>query len=124
MKKAVVLSSGGLDSTTVMAIVIAQGYELFSLSFAYGQRHQIELQAAAKIARVLKASRHLVLDISLDKIGGSSLTDDIDVPKAGVSATEIPPHLCPGQKHNFSLLCPGLGRDPGSRRHLYWCQCH
>ncbi len=80
-KKAVVLSSGGIDSTTVMAIAKTEGYELYSLSFRYGQRHAIELDAARKIAQVFKVKEHLVIDIDLGKIGGSALTDNIDVPK-------------------------------------------
>ncbi len=79
--KAVVLSSGGLDSTTVMAIARQQGYEIFSLSFRYGQRHVLELEAAQRVAKALGAKEHLVLDIDLAKIGGSALTDDTVVPK-------------------------------------------
>lgn len=80
-KKAVVLSSGGLDSTTVMAIAKSEGYEIYSLSFHYGQRHSVELAAARKIAKVFGAREHLILDIDLARIGGSALTEDIDVPK-------------------------------------------
>ncbi len=80
-KKAVLLSSGGLDSTTVMAIAKSEGYEIYSLSFRYGQRHSVELAAARKIAKVFGAREHLILDIDLSIIGGSALTDDIDVPK-------------------------------------------
>lgn len=82
MKKAVVLSSGGIDSTTVMAIVQAEGYEIYSLSFAYGQRHAYELIAAGNVSRFYGAQKHLVLDIDLRKIGGSALTDEIAVPKS------------------------------------------
>ena len=80
-KKAVILSSGGLDSTTVMAIAKHEGYSIFSLSFNYGQRHSHELVAAEKISNILGAADHLVIDICLDKIGGSALTDNIEVPK-------------------------------------------
>jgi 7-cyano-7-deazaguanine synthase len=80
-KKAVVLSSGGLDSTTVMAIAKSEGYDIYSLSFHYGQRHSVELTAARKIAKLLGAREHLVIDIDLATIGGSALTDDIEVPK-------------------------------------------
>ena len=80
-KKAVVLSSGGLDSTTAMAIAISDGFEIFSLSFNYGQRHALELKAAERVARELGATRHLVVEIDLALIGGSALTDDIEVPK-------------------------------------------
>lgn len=80
-KKAVILSSGGIDSTTVMAIAKTEGYELYSLSFRYGQRHAIELEAAHRIAQVFGVKEHLVIDIDLGKIGGSALTDNIAVPK-------------------------------------------
>lgn len=79
--KAVVLSSGGLDSTTVMAIAQNEGYQLFSLSFHYGQRHSFELTAAGKAALAFHAVKHLVINIDLGKIGGSALTDSIEVPK-------------------------------------------
>ncbi|MBW2226737.1 MAG: 7-cyano-7-deazaguanine synthase QueC [Deltaproteobacteria bacterium] len=81
LKKAVVLSSGGLDSTTAMAIARYQGFEIYSLSFSYGQRHAFELEADQKVADALGVNEHLVINIDLNKIGGSSLTDDIDVPK-------------------------------------------
>ena len=82
-KKAVVLSSGGLDSTTVMAIAKAEGYEIYSLTFNYGQRHALELKAAKRVAEAFAVKKHLVLDLNLEKIGGSALTTgDIAVPKA------------------------------------------
>ncbi|HMK43737.1 MAG TPA: 7-cyano-7-deazaguanine synthase QueC [Dissulfurispiraceae bacterium] len=79
--KAVVLLSGGIDSTTVMAMVRAQGYSVFALSFSYGQRHSIELEAARQIAQHLGAARHLITDFNLREIGGSALTSHIEVPK-------------------------------------------
>jgi 7-cyano-7-deazaguanine synthase len=81
VKKAVVLTSGGIDSTTAMAIAKHEGFEIFSLSFFYGQRHAFELEAAQKVATALGVTQHLVINIDLNKIGGSSLTDNIDVPK-------------------------------------------
>ncbi len=97
-RKAVVLSSGGIDSTTAMAIARAEGYEIYSLSFRYGQRHALELKAAQQVAKALRAKDHLVLDIDLQKIGGSSLLDDAEVPKGrseaelqqGIPATYVP----------------------------------
>ncbi len=80
-KKAVVLSSGGIDSTTAMAIAKAEGYEVYSLSFNYGQRHALELKAAERIAQTLEAKEHLIIDLGLGKIGGSGLTEEIEVPK-------------------------------------------
>jgi 7-cyano-7-deazaguanine synthase len=80
-KKAIVLLSGGLDSTTAMAIAKAEGCEVYSLSLRYGQRHSWELNAAEKVARALGAREHMMIDIDLTKIGGSALTDKIEVPK-------------------------------------------
>ncbi|MCJ8502014.1 7-cyano-7-deazaguanine synthase QueC [Desulfatitalea alkaliphila] len=80
-EKAVVLSSGGIDSTTAMAMAKDLGLRLFSLSFDYGQRHRCELDAARRVATALGAERHLVLKMDLAPIGGSALTDAIDVPK-------------------------------------------
>ncbi|KPK17618.1 MAG: 7-cyano-7-deazaguanine synthase [Nitrospira bacterium SG8_3] len=96
--KAVVLSSGGLDSTTAMAMAKEEGYEIYSLSFRYGQRHALELEAAHRVAKALGAKEHLVMDIDLARIGGSALTDDLDVPKArtdeeikkGIPVTYVP----------------------------------
>ena len=80
-KKAIVLLSGGLDSTTVAAIVKSQGYEICALSFRYGQRHQGELAAAESVAREFGIDKHVIADIDLRLFGGSALTADIDVPK-------------------------------------------
>ncbi|MDY6792459.1 MAG: 7-cyano-7-deazaguanine synthase QueC [Thermodesulfobacteriota bacterium] len=88
-KKAVVLSSGGLDSTTVMAIAKNEGYRLFSLSFLYGQRHKIELEAARRVADVIGIEKHLVINLDLNQIGGSALTDSIDVPKNRVAKADF-----------------------------------
>src|SRR5438034_9770656 len=81
MKRAVVLLSGGIDSTTTLAIAIAEGYDAHALSFDYGQRHQIETEAARRVANSLGAKEHRVAKIDLGVFGGSALTDDIDVPK-------------------------------------------
>jgi 7-cyano-7-deazaguanine synthase len=97
-KRAVVLSSGGLDSTTVMAIARSEGYEVYSLSFRYGQRHSVELEAAKKVAATFGAKQHMIIDIGLGSIGGSALTDNIDVPKSrtesemgvGIPVTYVP----------------------------------
>ena len=88
MKRAVVLLSGGLDSTTTLAIAIAEGYEAYALSFDYGQRHQIEVEAARRVANSLGAKEHRVAKIDLRIFGGSALTDNVDVPKQR-SETEI-----------------------------------
>lgn len=104
IKKAVILSSGGLDSTTVMAIAKHEGFETYSLSFFYGQRHAFELEAAQKVADALGVSEHLVINIDLNIIGGSSLTDDIDVPKARpkeAMTQEIPVTYVPARNTIF-----------------------
>lgn len=80
-KKAVVLLSGGLDSTTVLAIALDEGYEAHALSFSYGQRHDIELEKAKNIAKHYSIEDHKVANIDLGLFGGSALTDDIEVPK-------------------------------------------
>lgn len=80
-KKAVVLLSGGLDSATALAIAQADGFETYALSFHYGQRHEAELIAAARVAERMKAAQHVVARIDLRMFGGSALTSDIAVPK-------------------------------------------
>ncbi len=97
-KKAVALLSGGLDSTTALAVAKKEGYELYALSFSYGQRHSIELESAARVARALDVKKHLILDCDLRSIGGSALTDQIEVPKhrseqeigSGIPVTYVP----------------------------------
>ncbi|MCK5594993.1 7-cyano-7-deazaguanine synthase QueC [bacterium] len=80
MKKAIVLSSGGIDSTTAMAIAKAENYELYSLTLDYGQRHKIEIGSAKKAADFFCVKEHKIIVIDLEQIGGSALTDNIDVP--------------------------------------------
>jgi 7-cyano-7-deazaguanine synthase len=93
-KKAVILVSGGLDSTTVLAIARGEGYDCYTLSFDYGQRHRAELVAAERTAAVLGATEHKVVKLDLRTIGGSALTDDaIDVPEEetqGIPVTYVP----------------------------------
>ena len=86
MKKAVVLLSGGLDSTTTLAVAKSEGFELYALSFDYGQRHKIELELARRNADRFGAKKHLVINFNLQDIGGSALTDDIEVPKNSAEA--------------------------------------
>jgi len=88
MKRAVVLLSGGIDSTTTLAIAITERYETCALSFDYGQRHCLEIEAARRVARSLGATEHRVAKIDLRIFGGSALTDDLNVPKQR-SETEI-----------------------------------
>jgi len=87
-KRAVVLLSGGLDSATVLAISRSLGYEVYALSFSYGQRHILELEAAARVAASIGVAQHRIAKIDLRIFGGSALTDEIEVPK-GRSAGEM-----------------------------------
>jgi 7-cyano-7-deazaguanine synthase len=80
--KAVVLLSGGIDSATTLAIAKDRGFDVYALSFRYGQRHVVELEAAKHIAQCKKVAKHLIIDIDLRRIGGSALTADIAVPKS------------------------------------------
>jgi 7-cyano-7-deazaguanine synthase len=97
-KKAVCLLSGGLDSATCLALARRDGFASYALSFDYGQRHRVELNAAARIAAALGAERHVVAKIGLDAFGGSALTSAIDVPKGrstadmrhGIPVTYVP----------------------------------
>lgn len=103
-KKALVLSSGGIDSTTAMAIAREEGYEIYSLSFHYGQRHVLELGAAERVAKALGAIEHLVIHIDLAKIGGSALTGEMEIPKGRVEGEmrqQIPPTYVPARNTIF-----------------------
>jgi 7-cyano-7-deazaguanine synthase len=103
-RPAVVLLSGGLDSTTVLAIARAEGYEPYALSFRYGQRHSVELDAARRVAAAQGVVRHVVADIDLRVFGGSALTDDIDVPhhaSAEELGEEIPVTYVPARNTVF-----------------------
>src|ERR1017187_5869965 len=91
--KAVCLLSGGLDSSTCLAIARRDGYECYALSFDYGQRHRVELEAAARVAASLGVARHITVPIDLRVFGGSALTADIAVPKVrtgGIPVTYVP----------------------------------
>ena len=104
MKKAVVLLSGGIDSATAMAVAKEEGYALYALSFRYGQRHGIEIDKAQRIAQVMGIKKHLMLDINLKEIGGSALTDAIEVPKgrgAGDISRSIPVTYVPARNTIF-----------------------
>ena len=96
--KTVILLSGGLDSSTALAIAVNEGYEPYALSFRYGQRHKVELEAAKRIAKSFNTKEHVIVDIDLRQFGGSALTDNIDVPKdrsedqmgTGIPITYVP----------------------------------
>ncbi len=97
-KKAVVLLSGGVDSSTAMAVAYREGYEIHALSFRYGQRHGREIDAAKRVAASFEVGNHLIIDFDLRAVGGSALTDQIDVPKGrepeeisrGIPVTYVP----------------------------------
>ncbi len=111
-KRAVVLLSGGLDSATTLAVAHAEGYEIYALSFDYGQRHKVELDASRRIADFYRIKKHLVMDINLRKIGGSALTSNLDVPKERLqntdqstkTETEIPVTYVPARNTIFLSL--------------------
>lgn len=99
--KAVLLLSGGLDSTTLLALARSEGYAIHALSFRYGQRHAAELAAARKIAARYEVVQHVVTDIDLRIFGGSALTSDIDVPKDRVVDEAIPVTYVPARNTIF-----------------------
>jgi 7-cyano-7-deazaguanine synthase len=104
MSKAVVLLSGGLDSATALAIARAEGYTPFALSFRYGQRHSVELEAAALVAAAMDVAEHVIVDIDLRRFGGSALTADVAVPKgrsADAMAEGIPITYVPARNTVF-----------------------
>lgn len=113
MAKAVVLLSGGLDSMVTAAIARERGYSVLALTVDYGQRHKVELQAAARIAAEL-ADDHAVLKMDLTRFGGSALTDDIAVPKSGVGA-DIPVTYVPARNTVLLSLALAWAEAAGAR---------
>ncbi len=118
MKKAVVLLSGGLDSTTVVAIAKEQGFDIYALSFRYGQRHDQELDAAEQIAKQAGVKRHVISEIDLRAFGGSALTDDISVPKGrdtGEMESTIPITYVPARNTIFLSFALAYAETIGSQ---------
>lgn len=118
MKRGVVLLSGGLDSATVLALARAEGYETYALSFRYGQRHTVELEAAARVAKALGAKAHRIADVDLRWIGGSALTSDIAVPKDrphDQMGNDIPVTYVPARNALFLTLALGWAEVLGAR---------
>lgn len=112
---ALVLLSGGLDSMVVAGLAREAGYRLFALTIDYNQRHRIELEAAARVARALGAERHVVLPVDLSAFGGSALTDSaIAVPKDGVDGS-IPPTYVPARNMILLSLALGWAEASGAR---------
>ncbi|WP_297209114.1 MULTISPECIES: 7-cyano-7-deazaguanine synthase QueC [Thermodesulfovibrio] len=115
MKKAIVLLSGGIDSSTTLAIAKEEGYECYALSFDYGQRHKIELISAKRVAKFIGVKEHLIVSFDMRQIGGSALTTDIPVPEGEVEG--IPVTYVPARNTIFLsfalswaevLLCPTI----------------
>lgn len=114
-KKAIILLSGGLDSATVAALAIADGYEAIALSFRYGQRHERELLAARDVAAALHIREHLIVDVNLAQWGGSALTDqNINVPIEGLQSAEIPITYVPGRNTVFIAIALSLAEARGA----------
>lgn len=111
---AVLLLSGGLDSMVTGGLAREAGYRLLALTIDYNQRHRIELQAAAHVAAALEVEKHIVLPLDLSQFGGSALTDDIDVPKAGVG-DDIPVTYVPARNTIFLSLCLGWAEAVDAR---------
>lgn len=112
-KFAVVLLSGGLDSMVAGGLAREAGYHVLALSIDYNQRHRVELQAAARVARAINAIRHIVLPLDLTAFGGSALTADIAVPKGGVGA-DIPVTYVPARNTVFLSLTLALAEVAGA----------
>ena len=115
--KAVVLLSGGMDSATAAAVALDQGFEVYALSFRYGQRHATELDAAGRVAERLGMSHHVVLDIDLRAFGGSALTGDLDVPKdtpLGRIGSSIPATYVPARNTIFLSFALGWAETLGA----------
>lgn len=112
--RAVVLLSGGLDSATCLAIARHEGYELYAISFDYGQRHSIELEAARRVAQAAGVREHAIISIDLRRIGGSALTSEIEVPKEGVQVGKIPITYVPARNTVFLSFALGWAEVLGA----------
>ena len=115
MKKAVILLSGGLDSTTCLALARSEGFSCFALSFSYGQRHSAELHAALRIAQSMNVAEHKIVRLDTDLFAGSALTDQsIQVPKFQ-EGTEIPVTYVPARNTIFLAMALGFAESIGAR---------
>lgn len=115
MTRAIVLLSGGLDSATVLAIARSEGFECHAISFLYGQRNEIELAAAKRVAHSLGVVEHLVYPLDLRLFGASALTSDIEIPKDAVGAPGIPVTYVPARNTIFLALALGLAESRGAQ---------
>lgn len=115
-KRAVVILSGGLDSTTCMAIALAAGYRVWALTFDYGQRHRVEIEAARRVAQHYHAAEHRIVELPFMRtIGGSALTDDaLDVPMTGVVENLIPVTYVPARNLIFLSVAAAFAETVGA----------
>ena len=113
--RAIVLLSGGLDSATVLAIARSEKRDCIALSFAYGQRHEIELDSARRVAKSIGVSEHVIYELDLRLFGGSALTGDLRVPKDAVGAPGIPVTYVPARNTIFLSLALGLAEARGAQ---------
>jgi 7-cyano-7-deazaguanine synthase len=111
---AVVLLSGGLDSATVLALARREGREVTAVSFDYGQRHRVELEAAARVAASLGTARHVTVPLDLRAFGGSALTADIDVPKDALGRDTVPVTYVPARNTVFLALALAYAEAQGA----------
>ncbi|MCE5287406.1 MAG: 7-cyano-7-deazaguanine synthase QueC [Pelosinus sp.] len=117
LKKAVVLLSGGLDSTVCMSVAASQGYELYPISFNYHQRHSRELNSAKAVAHYYKVKKHLIIETNMDAIGGSALTDSATaVPDGDVERNDIPVTYVPARNLTFLSYALGYAEVTGAER--------
>lgn len=117
--KAVVLLSGGLDSTVCTAVAKDKGYEVYPISFNYHQRHTIELESAKKVAKFYAVKKHLIIDTNMNEIGGSALTDEhIEVPEGDVKRKDIPITYVPARNLIFLSYALGYAEVVGAD-HIY-----
>jgi 7-cyano-7-deazaguanine synthase len=115
--RAVVLLSGGLDSTVCMAVAQSEGYELFPISFNYNQRHTRELESATQVAQYYKSAKHIVIETNMNAIGGSALTDSkLDVPAGDVTSHDIPITYVPARNLIFLSYALGYAEVTGADR--------
>lgn len=118
VKKAVVLLSGGLDSATVTAVAKSKGFEIYAVTFDYGQRHRWEIKAAKKLASVMKVKKHLLLKIEMRKIGGSALTSNTKIPKKrkwSEMKKNVPATYVPARNTVFLSLALAWAETLGSK---------
>ncbi|MBL4885896.1 MAG: 7-cyano-7-deazaguanine synthase QueC [Planctomycetaceae bacterium] len=116
-KKAVILLSGGLDSSTTLAIARSLGYELYALSFDYGQKHRFELESARKLAKEFHVAQHVVMSLDLSVFGGSALTSDLPVPKGRTEqqmGQSIPVTYVPARNTVFLSVAMGWAESLGA----------